>query len=283
MWNIKKLANRSEILAYLNTDRLYAGYAVGDLEPGMFEQSKWAGAERAERLEALTLLFCGLRPPALFLMGSARGLGAILEEVQYPERVYLTCRSEHLSMTRDHYAWDEVMPMWRMALQPKRFQPSRGDCIRLSPAHHDLLTELYALGGGGAFDLSQLQHGTFFGIPVRDRLVAVAGTHLVSPTYAVAAVGNVFTHPDYRGRGYGTATTSAVVTELLAREIRDIILNVSQSNSSAIHIYEQLGFECYCPFLEGPACARRLTNHDPHPATGPDLEAQEGRSLLKSP
>jgi predicted GNAT family acetyltransferase len=101
----------------------------------------------------------------------------------------------------------------------------------------------------------ELLHGTFFGTLVADHLVAVAGTHLVSPTYAVAAVGNVFTHPDYRGRGYGTVTTSAVVAELLAREILDIILNVSQSNSSAIHIYEQLGFERYCPFLEGPATA----------------------------
>ncbi|MGD9144106.1 MAG: GNAT family N-acetyltransferase [Anaerolineae bacterium] len=250
---------RSEILAYLETDRLYASYAIGDLEPGLFEQCSWAGAEQAGRLAALILLFRGLRPPPLFLMGDSTGLRAILENVQYPERLYLTCRSEHLSMTRDYFAWDKTVPMWRMVLNPNRFQAGRSTCIRLSPAHHDLLTELYSLGGGDAFDLAQLQHGAFYGVLVENRLVAVAGTHLVSPTYGVAAVGNVFTHPHYLRRGYGTATTRAVVAELLARGIQDVILNVGQTNASAIHIYERLGFERYCPFFEGSASAHKST------------------------
>ena len=62
---------------------------------------------------------------------------------------------------------------------------------------------------------------------VENRLVAVAGTHLVSPTYGVAAVGNVFTHPGHRRQGYASAATSAVVTELLDRGIQDVILNGS--------------------------------------------------------
>lgn len=89
------------------------------------------------------------------------------------------------------------------------------------------------------------------------RLIAVAGTHLVSSTYGVAAVGNVFTHPDYRGRGYGAAATSAVVTELLAHGIRDIVLNVGEDNAPALHPYERLGFELHCRFTEGPASPRK--------------------------
>jgi GNAT superfamily N-acetyltransferase len=257
MWNSRELTDRSEILAYLETNRLYASYAIGDLEPGMFEQSSWAGAERAGGLGALILLFRGLSPPALFLMGDTTGLRAILEEVQYPERLYLTCRSEHLSMTQDFFAWDKTVPVWRMVLDRNRFGAGRHGCIRLSAAHHDLLAELYSLGGGDAFDLAQLQHGAFYGVLEESRLVAVAGTHLVSPTYGVAAVGNVFTHPHYRRRGYGTATTSAVVAELLALGIRDIILNVGQHNFGAIQVYERLGFERYCPYFEGPASARK--------------------------
>ena len=256
-WHTRTLADKAEILAYLETDHFYAAYAVGDLESGMFEQSRWAGAERNGQLEALVLLFCGLEPSALFLMGDAEGLSAILESTPYPTRVYITCRSEHLPMTRASYTWDEVIPMWRMVLSPARFQPVSRACVRLEPAYVSQLSELYALGGGGAFSVAQLEQGVFYGVLVEGQLVAAAGTHLVGATYGVAAVGNVFTHPDYRGRGYGTATTSAVTAELLQHGIRDVILNVSQRNAVAIRIYQRLGFECYCPFLEGPALARR--------------------------
>ncbi len=253
MWKTGKLTDKSPILAFLETDRLYAAYAIGDLEPGMFVQSVWAGAEQGGRLRAVVLHFRGLKPPALFLMGDADGLGAILGDVLRPEWVYLTCRTGHLPMTHDFYKWDKTIPMWRMVLQPACFRPVEGNCARLTSVHSNQLTELYALGGGNAFSPAQVPCGVFYGVLADGQPVAAAGTHLVSPTYGVAAVGNVFTHPDYRGRGYGTATTSAVVAELLRRGIRDIVLNVDQKNKSAIRIYERLGFECCCPFLEGPA------------------------------
>jgi predicted GNAT family acetyltransferase len=117
---------------------------------------------------------------------------------------------------------------------------------------------LYTLGGGDAFTPAQLEQGVFYGIEVDDRIVAVAGTHLVSPEYCVAAVGNVFTHPTHRGQGHATATTSAVISALLRVGIQDIVLNVSQTNVAAVHLYERLGFERYCPFLEGSAERRSV-------------------------
>jgi RimJ/RimL family protein N-acetyltransferase len=262
MWKTNKPTDKSEILAYLETDRLYAAYAVGDLEPGMFEQSTWAGAEEEGRLQALALYFRGLELPALFLMGDGHGLRAILEDVLCPERVYLICRAEHLATARGFYAWEEMTPMWRMVLRRARFRPAEGDCLRLEPVHARRLTELYALGTGSAFSPAQMERGVFYGVLSDGNLVAAAGTHLVSPTYGVAAVGNVFTHPDYRGRGYGTVATSAVVAELVQIGIHDVILNVNQDNATAIRIYERLGFERYCPFLEGPASASKSKNRD---------------------
>jgi ribosomal protein S18 acetylase RimI-like enzyme len=255
MWKPSELTDKPRILSFLETDRFYAAYAIGDLEAGMFEQCTWTGAEKAGRLAALALLFRGLMPPALFVMGHADGIQAIFEEVLHPEQVYLACGAEHLLAVRGYYRSDRLIPMWRMVLQPHRFRPIQGGCIRLFPSHSSLLAELYALGGGDAFDFTQLQKGVFYGVLINGHLVAAAGTHLSSPTYDVAAVGNVFTHPDHRGRGYGSATTSAVIAELYQRGIRDIVLNVDQENMTAIHVYERLGFQCYCPFLEGLAVA----------------------------
>jgi ribosomal protein S18 acetylase RimI-like enzyme len=250
------LTDKSRILRYLETDRGYAAYLIGDLEPGMFEQCTWSGATCAGQLQALALHFRGLSLPALVLMGDTEGLRAILRDALCPEHAYLTCRPAQLAMTTEFYAWEEQVLMWRMRLAPARFRPVGGDCIRLTPADAESLASLYALGGGPAFAPAQMAQGVFYGVFVDGRLVAAAGTHLVSLTYGVAAVGNVFAHPNHRRQGYGTAVTSAVVADLVECGIGEVVLNVSQANEAAIRVYEWLGFERYCPFYEGPVTAR---------------------------
>ena len=256
MWKTNELTDRSRILSYLERDRLYAAYLIGDLEPEMFAQCTWVGAEGAEQLRALALLYRGLSPPPLLLVGDVDGLRAILEGDPFPAQVHLICRPEHLEPTRAFYVWDREAPMWRMVLSPTLFRRVTGDCVRLEPAHAEQLTRLFTHGGGLAFLPAQVGRGVFYGVLVDGQVVSVAGTHLISTTYGVGAIGNVFTHPDHRGRGHGTATTSAVANELLQRGIRDVVLNVDQDNGAAIHVYEKLGFERYCPFYEVTASRR---------------------------
>ena len=258
-----RLREKAAILQFLETDRLYAAYAIGDLEPGLFEKCEWFGAGEGPgavtALQAVSLRFSGLTPPALFLMGDAAGLRAILSNEGYPREtgdVCLTCRREHLEAAQEFYAVEAPIAMWRMVLQREHFKPAEGQCIRLGPTDVGRLGELYQFGGGEAFHPRQVEHGVFYGVEADGRLVSVAGTHLVSRTYGVAALGNVFTHPARRGWGYGAVTTSAVARDLAAMGIRDIVLNVSQANATAIRTYERLGFECYCPFVEGAATRR---------------------------
>jgi ribosomal protein S18 acetylase RimI-like enzyme len=255
MWKVLRLHDKSQLLAFLEADRHYAAYAIGDLEPGLFEQCEWFAAGRGD-LGALVLCFRGLTTPALLLVGEGGGLRAILEAAVLPRDVCIACRPDHLAVTCDFYVWKATTPMWRMVLHPAAFSPIRAESVRLSVGDCDRLAELYALGGGEAFSPSQLERGVFHGVCEGDRLVAVAGTHLVSTTYGVAAIGNVFTRPNCRGRGYAGAATSAVVVELLDKGIRDIVLNVDETNAAAIRLYERLGFVRHCAFLEGPAAAR---------------------------
>ena len=252
MWSTRQLTDKREILAYLRRDELYGAYAIGDLEPEMFAQSSFAGAETDGQLRALVLHFRGLEMPALLLMGDADGVRAILANELRPEHVYLTYRQEHQDAARQFYRWKQAVPMWRMALQLARFRPTAGDCVRLRPTDVTQLEHLYALGGADAFSPAQVEWGAFYGILFGDRIIAAAGTHLVSPTYGVGAVGNVFVHPDHRRLGLGTAATSAVVAELLELGTRIVILNVAQDNKGAIRMYEHLGFARYCPFFECP-------------------------------
>jgi len=252
-YKIVELKDKARIRLYLETERSYAAYAIGDLEDSFFIHCQWHTAQRDNNMEALALLFHGLKPPALFLMGGVDGLRALLQTAVSAPWVYIMCRLEHLDVTFEFYTWAKAIPMWRMVLALDQFVPQQSKCERLGLVYLGSLQELYALGGGDAFTEAQLAQGVFFGIVNSGILVAAAGTHLVSQTYSIAAVGNVFTHPKYRKKGYGTQVTRAVVAELIQLGIHDIVLNVAQENRTAIDLYERLGFRRACAFFEGPA------------------------------
>ena len=183
------------------------------------------------------------------LIGMRAGLAAILASALQPERAYFTCRAEHLPVVEAFYALDEIEKMFRMAMAPADLAPVSGPTIKLDLSHLDALHRLYRLGGGDAFAPYQLRDGVYYGVEFNGQLVSVAGTHLVSPTFGVAAVGNIFTHPNHRRRGYATACTSHVVEELLAQNL-NVVLNVNRENADAIGIYERLGFRRHCPYIE---------------------------------
>jgi RimJ/RimL family protein N-acetyltransferase len=255
---VRPLVDKNEILGFLKTDRFYAAYAIGDLEPALFVQSEWVGAEDSGQLCAIALLFKGLDPPALFLMGELTGLMSLLRLGLRPERVYLTCQQRHLPVVRAFYGTEPPIPMLRMIIRQRDFRPVHSpDVLTLSPRHTDELKRLYAQGDADAFSPTQLAAGVFYGVRDRGRIVAAAGTHLISPSHGLGAVGNVYTDKAYRGQGYGTATTSSVVAELFKRGLRLVFLNVAQANTTAIRIYERLGFTAYCPFLEMLAVRKR--------------------------
>ncbi len=251
---MRELHDKGEIYAFLAQDRYYAAYAIGDLEPGLFELCAWHVSVQDGRKTALTLRFRGLRPPALFAMGCSGGLVPLLREKSLPERVYLTGQPGHLSPFQEAFSLGRVEDMLRMVLKPGDFHPHDGPVIRLTPRHLPSLQRLYR--GEGVFASYQLDSGIYYGVDVRGELVSAAGTHLVSPTYQIAAVGNIFTHPSHRGQGYATVCTSAVIEELLSRSL-EIVLNVARSNEVALRLYERLGFREYCPFIEALGVRRK--------------------------
>ena len=146
--------------------------------------------------------------------------------------------------------------MLRRAMRSEDFRGGTDHCVRLTTSALDSLTGFYACGGVSSFTPEHMEHNVFYGVFEDGQLVAAAGTHLVSRTYGVAAVASVYTTPRCRGRGYGTAATSAVVRDLVRQGIRDIVLTVGQENDGAIRIYERLGFRRHCTIVAGPA--RRL-------------------------
>jgi GNAT superfamily N-acetyltransferase len=247
--SVERLDGKSEIYGFLSGDRFYAAYAIGDLEPALFKDCEWYASSRDGRLTALCLCFRGLSPDRVFLMGEVQDLVPILGGVLRSPKAYFACKEEQLEVVSKHYSLGRTELMLRMVLRPETFSPVDGPVRRLGERHVHDLQDLYRWYGDVAFAPYQLDQGAFYGVERDGKLVATAGTHLVSRTYALGIVGNVFTHPDHRGLGYATACTSAVVEELLSWSL-DVVLNVGQTNGPAASMYERLGFEVYCPFVE---------------------------------
>lgn len=248
-FSVKRLHSKAEIYSFLKKDRFYAAYAIGDLEPVLFEHCEWYASARDGQLTALYLCFTGLPPDRIFLMGAVEDLAHILENVTTPARAYISCRAQHLEVLKRFYSLSRIEAMLRMVLEPENLSPADGRVERLGLGDVRLLQDLYGWYGDVAFAPYQLERGVFYGVKQDGRLVATAGTHLVSRTYRLGVVGNVFTHPQYRGMGHAAVCTTAVVEELLSLSL-DVVLNVAQRNEAASTLYRGLGFDVYCTFIE---------------------------------
>ncbi len=244
------------IRTFLNTDRYWADYALGDLEPEHFHLADWHGVKDGGELIALVMLYKGFAPPICFAMGEARGIDLILDEVVHEAHLGLSVREEHIDVVTKYYRTEGRIPMWKMGLDANDFTPIIGAAIRLDLSDVPALEALYQFGGGDAFRPHEVEAGVFYGQKTDSRLISVAGTHVVSMSGRIAALGNVMTHPDERGKGYATIATSAACAELIDRGIKTIGLSVARENASAIRVYEKLGFKKRVPFYEGTAVRR---------------------------
>jgi len=120
---------------------------------------------------------------------------------------------------------------------------------RLAPSDAGELNRLYRLGFGSWLPPQAIADGVYYGIRVNGRLVAAAGTHVIGRRARIAVVGNVLTQPEFRGRGYAQATTSAVTAQLL--EFCDhVVLNVRSDNPPALNAYRRLGYLEHVRFEE---------------------------------
>lgn len=254
-----------QIRRVLDQDPVWAAYAIADLQPAFAPYCQWRVAE-SDAGAGLALLFTALDLPLILTVGPATAVDSALRNLTLPPKVYISAREEHLASLETAYDFHqsdqgaEVVAMYRMVLQQAGQTMDDGEAEPLGPADGDRIRALYQCGGPytpDAFDPYQLADGTFFGITAEGgALVAVGGTHIVDWQAGIAAIGNMYTHPGYRGRGYARRVLGAIVKNLQQRGVTQLILNVNRQNQTAQRLYQQYGFMIHCPFLEGMGIRR---------------------------
>lgn len=245
--------------AILRADEAWSAYGLANLRPDLLPYCAWTTAGRG-----LVLVFSALTPPIVLTVGPVVDVATALEAAELPPVACLSARTEHLAALRRYYEGDTFRSMVRMTLPPDRAVTAHVDAgldgnrwrlVRLGqqdvPAIEALIAEVgrFAPDGFAAF---QVADGHFFGVrDDRGRLWAVGGTHVVNRAERVAAIGNVCTHPDVRGRGYAVDITARVVADVRAAGMDVIVLNVNVDNEVARRLYARIGFVERCVFLEG--------------------------------
>lgn len=244
---VKPERDRAALARILDRDRAWALYALADLDDGLFEQCEWWVSG-----DGLALVFHGLAIRPLFVMGPTADVRTLLQEIPVASG-YLNLRAEHADASDGVFQFASRHGMCRMLLE--RFVGVPGETTPLSSPDLPEIEALYASGSGGgiAFAPAQLETGVFRGVRRDGVLVAVAGAQVLSVERSVAAVGNVFVRPEWRGRGLAQCTLSATVAATLDRGVQTIGLNVERNNTAAVTAYERLGFRPVLQYVEGPA------------------------------
>lgn len=245
----KATTDRDLLRSFLERDRLYAAYAICDLEDREFSRTRWGVAQQGEDVVAVALEYSGMTPQPVFLMGDPDGLEAILRDVIRPRAAYLAALPELIPTVEHFYRVDPGPPMVRMWVDKSTFRPYPATVQRLLPSEIGDLNRLYQLGFAAWLPSSAIAEGIYYGIRVNGTLVAAAGTHVISERARLGVVGNVLTAVDYRGRGFATAVAGAVTAELL-RSCDQVVLNVRSDNPPALNAYRRLGFAEYARFEE---------------------------------
>jgi len=245
---IVSLQDKKEIQAFFSQNIPLHLYEIGDLDEFFWPYTTWHALKDADGLKAVVLLYTETSLPVLLALAEEPAFTRELLQSLIPSlpgRYYAHLSpgledvfqgSRKLVSHGRHYKMALTRAALLDAVDVSRVVP-------LSPNDLEDLERLYEQSyPGNWFEPRMLETNQYFGIRGPCGLVSVAGIHVYSPAYKVAALGNITTHPDFRGQGLGKAVTAKLCLSLL-ETVEHIGLNVQVENEGAIRCYRRLGFE----------------------------------------
>jgi ribosomal protein S18 acetylase RimI-like enzyme len=250
-YTVSRLSDAAAIRAILEPQRAYTAYALAQLDPKLFPHNRWyLGTGPTGR--ALLVHSKSSLGNALFALGDPAALDVVLSLHPGPRFAFGSLMVEHKPVVKKYFLLTRPQLMLRMAVTREAFRPIEARTTRLNGTDVFAVNRLYSMEGGpAAYRPEHLDEAVYYGVYEGRHLISIAGTHVVSRAERIAVVGNVFTHPRYRGRGLAKATTNAVTRELL--EYCDLVaLTVESTNAPAVAIYSGLGYETQCQLHETP-------------------------------
>ena len=261
---IAELHDIKALAGFFRADPFLHLYALGDLDDFFWPHTRWwgwteagdvgAGGLGCELREVALLYDPGTLPVLLAFTRDADRMCKLLIGIRdrLPARFYAHLTPGVEAAFADGFRLGAHGRHLRMGLIDDTKLPAGGDltprtsgAATLSTLTHLNLMEVAELFSasypGNWFDPRMIDTGQYLGARIDARLCAVAGVHVYSEAYRVAALGNIATRPEHRGKGLAGLVTGALCRQL-RRGVDWIGLNVHAENAAAIACYRRLGF-----------------------------------------
>ncbi len=224
-------------------------YALGDLDDFLWPHTTWHGCFEGRQLKAVCLVYNALNPPVLLALAAPEyhpSLQRLVAAIHpnLPRKIYAHLNPGLKSLFKDGWQMQPCGLHLKMGLQepPEKLPGKVHEIVPITREHIGEIYDLFQVSHPvNDFDPGMVDIGPYLGIRNNGRLVCIGGVHVYSTAYKVAALGNIVTHPQFRGQGMAAAITLALCQHLSSKV--DLIgLNVKADNTRAIRVYHRCGF-----------------------------------------
>ncbi|MFZ1683761.1 MAG: GNAT family N-acetyltransferase [Candidatus Zixiibacteriota bacterium] len=238
--------DKQRLLDHFKKDPVLFAYHIGDLDEFFFPHCQFPSIySSTARIEDTVLIYTGGKVPVVVAFGLTERFEGLVREVRefFPVPFNAHFQTSVRPVLAEVFREKPLGTLLRMKIGTFKPATITSDIIRLGHGHEKELEKFYkAAYPDTYFTARMLETGKYYGIRDGKSLVAVTGVHVYSREYKVAALGNIATHPKYRGKGLATKVTGHLCQELVDEGLM-VCLNVKKDNLPAIACYEKLGFE----------------------------------------
>lgn len=251
------LHDKSQLRDFLSQNPGLHIYSLGDLDEFYWPYTQWFALrpDSQSPIQALVLQYSGQELPCVLAFGDKlNALADLFSQLPklLPSRYYAHMSAGLKELLPESWSGQSKGLYHKMLWTDKTrgLRVDAGSATPLTAKHRSAIDQLYKDSYPGHwFDPRMLATGQYFGIWRGSQLAAIAGIHVYSPEYGVAALGNITCHPKHRGQGLGQAVT-ARLCQSLAQSVEVVGLNVKAGNTPAIRCYQSLGFEIIADYEE---------------------------------
>ncbi len=243
------IKDKNILYSFFAKNKCLFSYQIGDLDDFFFKDSDYFALvePQTQKLLEVIVLYKGLNTPTLLVFGITKNLHLLLDLVKdfLPEMFFCHYLPEYEKFFLTHFDMEDLGMHQKMflAIESSSHQVDSSAIIKLGKNNKKELEDFFKDAYPDTyFEPYMLDTGYYYGLlNNQSKIISVAGVHTYSKEFKLAVLGNIATHPDYRGRGNSYQLVSYLLATL--KESSEFIsLNVKADNLNAIKLYETLGF-----------------------------------------